>query len=303
MSVNRLFETVYYLIDHKQTTAKALAEHFEVSVRTVYRDLDRLIVAGFPIYTTQGVNGGVSIDDDFVLDKTVFSDDEQRQILSSLRCIETLQGKDSTGLINKMTALFNKHAVDWIEVDFTTWHQDNQLNTKFNLLKQAILGQIEIEFSYINGIGDKSKRLVWPNKLFFKSDTWYLQGYCLSKKDYRVFRLSRISGLKITNKKFGLEQIDIPPKVNNYPINQYNNIEVILKFDKCISSVVFDNFSDAKIEEDQQGNYLVTTYLPNNDWLIGFIISFGSKIKIIAPQSLQDKLLNEIDKIKSIYLR
>lgn len=302
MSVSRLFETVYYLIDHKQTTAKALAEHFEVSVRTVYRDLDRLIVAGFPIYTIQGVNGGVSIDDDFVLDKTLFSDDEQRQILSSLQSIETLQGKDSTGLINKMAALFNKHAVDWIEVDFTTWHQDNQLNIKFNLLKQAILGQIEIAFSYINGIGDKSNRLVWPNKLFFKSDTWYLQGYCLSKKDYRVFRLSRISDLKITNKTFGLEQIEIPPKVNNYPTNQYNNIEVKLKFDKCISSVVFDNFSDAKIEEDQQGNYLVTTYLPNNDWLIGFIISFGSKIKIIAPQSLQNKLLNEIDKIKSLYI-
>lgn len=302
MSVNRLFETVYYLIDHKHTTAKELADHFEVSVRTVYRDLDRLVVAGFPIYTTQGVNGGVSIDDDFILEKTAFSDDEQRQILSSLQSIETLQGKDSTGLINKMAALFNKHAVDWIEVDFTTWHQDNKLNTKFNLLKQAILEQFEIEFSYINGIGDKSNRLVWPNKLFFKSDTWYLQGYCLSKKDYRVFRLSRISDLKITNNNFELEQIDIPPKINNYSTNQYDNIEVTLKFDKCISSVVFDNFSDAKIEEDQQGNYLVTTYLPNNDWLIGFIISFGSKIKIIAPQSLQDKLLNEIDKIKSLYI-
>ena len=115
MSVNRLFETIYYLIEHKQTTAKELAEHFEVSTRTIYRDLDRLIVAGFPIYANQGAKGGIYIDSEFVLDKMTFSDDEQNQILMALQCIERLQDRDEAGLIDKMAALFNKNKLDWIE--------------------------------------------------------------------------------------------------------------------------------------------------------------------------------------------
>ena len=149
MSVNRLFETIYYLIEHKQTTAKELAEHFEVSTRTIYRDLDRLIVAGFPIYANQGAKGGIYIDSEFVLDKMTFSDDEQNQILMALQCIERLQDRDEAGLIDKMAALFNKNKLDWIEVDFTTWHHNNSQNEKFETIKKAIFEQKEIKF-FIN---------------------------------------------------------------------------------------------------------------------------------------------------------
>lgn len=301
MSVNRLFETIYYLIDHKQTTAKELAEHFEVSVRTVYRDLDRLIVAGFPIYTNQGAKGGIYIDKDFVLDKTTFSDDEQQQILTALQSIEMLQNKENAKLIDKMAALFNKNKVDWIEVDFTTWHQDNKLNEKFNMLKEAVLQQQQIKFSYINSSGDKSSRIVLPNKLFFKANTWYLQGYCLNKGDYRVFRLSRIVDLEITKEHFTIDKLKLPPKINTYPAYNQKKIKVKLKFDKSIGSVVFDEFSDAKVIETENGDYLVDTYLPDSQWLISFIISFGSKLEIIEPQSLKEKLLKELDKIKALY--
>ena len=173
MSVNRLFETIYYLIEHKQTTAKELAEHFEVSTRTIYRDLDRLIIAGFPIYANQGAKGGIYIDSEFVLDKMTFSDDEQNQILMALQCIERLQDRDEAGLIDKMAALFNKNKLDWIEVDFTTWHHNNSQNEKFETIKKAIFEQKEIKFKYINSYGEKSQRCVFPNKLFFKANTWY----------------------------------------------------------------------------------------------------------------------------------
>ena len=155
MSVNRLFETIYYLIEHKQTTAKELAEHFEVSTRTIYRDLDRLIVAGFPIYANQGAKGGIYIDSEFVLDKMTFSDDEQNQILMALQCIERLQDRDEAGLIDKMAALFNKNKLDWIEVDFTTWHHNNSQNEKFETIKKE------------NGISQKylAKTVKTPKKL------------------------------------------------------------------------------------------------------------------------------------------
>lgn len=299
MSVNRLFETVYYLMEHDQTTAKQLAEHFEVSVRTVYRDLERLMVAGFPICTSQGVKGGIYLDNDFVLDKTTFTDDEQMQILSALQTIEGLQAKDDIGLIDKMAALFKKNKVDWIEVDFSTWHKDNQLNEKFDLLKQAILTQVQVNFTYINTQGVKSTRTVFPSKLFFKSNTWYLQGYCLDKEDYRVFRLSRIIDLNVTKETFILTTM--PPKINNYPIIKQDPMAVTLQFDKRMGSVVYDEFSDAKITIDEHGNYLVETIVYDDNWLLSFIISFGAMVKIMAPQSLQLELLQELDKIKSLY--
>lgn len=111
MSVNRLFEIVYYLIEHQHTTAKELAEHYEVSTRTIYRDLECLIIAGFPIYTNQGINGGIYIDEDFVLNKMAFSKEEQSQILMALQSIEKLQGKDNNSLIDKLSALFNKKKI------------------------------------------------------------------------------------------------------------------------------------------------------------------------------------------------
>ena len=149
MSINRLFETIYYLIEHKQTTAKELAEHFEVSTRTIYRDLDRLIVAGFPIYANQGAKGGIYIDSEFVLDKMTFSDDEQNQILMALQCIERLQDRDEAGLIDKMAALFNKNKLDWIEVDFTTWHYNNSQNEKFETIKKLFLNKRKLNLNIL----------------------------------------------------------------------------------------------------------------------------------------------------------
>ena len=237
MSVNRLFETIYYLIEHKQTTAKELAEHFEVSTRTIYRDLDRLIVAGFPIYANQGAKGGIYIDSEFVLDKMTFSDDEQNQILMALQCIERLQDRDEAGLIDKMAALFNKNKLDWIEVDFTTWHHNNSQNEKFETIKKAIFEQ----------------------------------------------------------------EIALPPKINKIPNLNTPRIKVILKFDKSIGSVVFDEFGDGVICEDTAGNYIVSSVVPDDYWLISFILSFGSKVEVIEPQDLKDKVIIEINKIKAVY--
>lgn len=301
MSINRLFETIYYLIEHKQTTAKELAEHFEVSTRTIYRDLDRLIVAGFPIYANQGAKGGIYIDSEFVLDKMTFSDDEQNQILMALQCIERLQDRDEAGLIDKMAALFNKNKLDWIEVDFTTWHYNNSQNEKFETIKKAIFEQNEIKFKYINSYGEKSQRCVFPNKLFFKANTWYLQGYCLQKNSYRVFRLTRIIELLTASNYFQLEEIALPPKINKIPNLNTPRIKVILKFDKSIGSVVFDEFGDGVICEDTAGNYIVSSVVPDDYWLISFILSFWSKVEVIEPQDLKDKVIIEINKIKAVY--
>lgn len=299
MSVSRLFETVYYLVEHKQTTAKELAEHFEVSIRTIYRDLDRLLAAGFPITTFQGSNGGISIDEKFIVEKTFFDSQEQVQILTAIQTIENLQGDNQNSLITKLAALFNTSQRNWIEVDFSTWLQDNKLNDKFNLLKKAIFNNQVVEFKYIDSYGKKSKRHVLPNKLFFKSNTWYIQGYCLDKEDYRVFRLSRINDLILTNEKID-DCSNIPPKIINYYDNS-SMIKVKLKFDKSLGSVVYDEFSNATITIDNLNNYIVEAIVPDNFWLLSFILSFGSQIEIIEPVEIKEKLLKEVELIIKKY--
>lgn len=300
MSVSRLFETVYYLIEHRQTTAKELAEHFEVSIRTIYRDLDRLLVAGFPIKTFQGSNGGISIDEKFVVEKAILAPHEQEQILTAIQTIENLQGSNQNPLITKLAALFNTSKRDWIEIDFSTWHQDNnKLNDKFNLLKEAIFNDQVVEFKYIDSYGNKTKRLILPNKLFFKSNTWYIQGYCLDKEDYRVFRLSRINNLILTTKKIN-EINKVPPKTINYH-DRSSMIKVKLKFDKSLGSVVFDEFNNAMITLDNLGNYLVEATVPDNFWLLSFILSFGSQIEVIEPIEIKEKLLKEVELIIKKY--
>lgn len=299
MSVSRLFETLYYLVEHKQTTAKELAEYFEVSIRTIYRDLDRLLTAGFPINTVQGNNGGISIDESFVVEKAAFNLKEQEQILTAIQTIEHLQGANQNALVTKLTAIFNQEQRDWIEVDFSTWHQDNKLNHKFDLLKEAIFNNQIVEFNYINSYGENSKRKVLPNKLFFKSNTWYLQGYCLVKTNYRIFRLTRINDIILTADKFN-EEIEIPPSITSYD-NHLMMKKVKLKFNKSLGSVVFDEFNKDEILLDQAGNYIVETSVSDNYWLISFILSFGSQIEIIEPVELKEKLLDEIEKIKKLY--
>ena len=130
MAKGRLFEILYYLIDKKETTANELAEYFEVSVRTIYRDLDRLLVAGIPIITKQGSKGGVSLDKSYVLDKTLLDNHEQEQILLALQSLSSLQLDEYSDLFQRMKNIFQKESHDWIEVDFTSWHQNKEMNDK-----------------------------------------------------------------------------------------------------------------------------------------------------------------------------
>lgn len=79
MQESRLFRILYYLLDKGQATAPELAEKFEVSVRTIYRDIDAMSSAGIPIYVTTGRNGGIRFLDGHILDKTFFSSGENRK--------------------------------------------------------------------------------------------------------------------------------------------------------------------------------------------------------------------------------
>ena len=300
MSVNRLFETIYYLIEHKQTTAKELAEHFEVSTRTIYRDLDRLIVAGFPIYANQGAKGGIYIDSEFVLDKMTFSDDEQNQILMALQCIERLQDRDEAGLIDKMAALFNKNKLDWIEVDFTTWHHNNSQNEKFETIKKAIFEQKEIKFKYINSYGEKSQRCVFPNKLFFKANTWYLQGYCYKRNGFRLFRLSRMSNLQMQEEIFAPREYQ-KPQLDFDDIWETMQTRIKIRIHKSVMDRVLDFCTYEDFSSDGDEHYIVNFPFVENEYHYDILLSFGNKCECLEPLHIRAEIKRRIHDIAAIY--
>lgn len=204
MEQGRLFKIVYHLLDKGRATAPELAEKFEVSVRTIYRDLDAISAAGIPIYTVQGKGGGIFILPEFVLEKSLLTPQEKEQILMALQGLAAAEDSRTDELLTKLGGLFRVQGVNWIEVDFSDWHKNTAGAELFDELKRAVFSCRRVSFSYFAGEGGGTVRTVEPVKLIFKSKDWYLYGFCLLRNDYRFFKLTRIKDLTLgmTNTHF-----------------------------------------------------------------------------------------------------
>lgn len=160
MKINRLFEIIYILLDKKSITANELSEYFEVSQRTIYRDIDTLSTAGIPIYTNKGKGGGISLIDGFVLDKSILTEQEQKEILMSLQSLHMLEFPNIEPVLNKLSTMFKKQAMNWIDVDFSHWGSDDGEGQKFNLVKTAIIDRNILVLIILAPMGKKRKELL-----------------------------------------------------------------------------------------------------------------------------------------------
>lgn len=288
MQINRLIEMVYILLDRKVITAKELSEHFEVSQRTVYRDIEALSAAGIPIYTTKGKGGGVGILDNFVLNKSILTEKEQMDILSSLQSLKVLAKQDVEPVLNKLAGIFGKGDANWIDVDFTRWSSNNDEKERFNIFKTAILNKRIVTFDYYSSKGEKNERIVEPLKLVFKGYAWYVYGYCRVKNDFRMFKVSRIKKLCITDKLF---KRDIPKTTPSEPPDtNANMLSIVLKFSPRVAFRILDEFSEGNCVENPDGSFTVTTFFPGEEWVCGYILSFGDDVEVLEPVHIRDKL-------------
>lgn len=200
MQMNRLFEITYILLNKNTITAKELAEHFGVSARTIYRDVDTISLAGIPIYAERGKGGGISLLPDFVLNKSILNEQEQNEILSALQSLSGVKAAETSQVLKKMSAIFNKNTVSWLEVDFSDW--GDAKGKTFHDFKTAILERRIAEFDYYSTNGETTHRLIEPIQLWFKSKSWYIKGFCLTRQDIRLFKLSRVRNLTVTSDQF-----------------------------------------------------------------------------------------------------
>ncbi len=297
MRESRLFRIVYYLLQNGKATAPELAQKFEVSIRTIYRDIDSISSAGIPIYATQGKGGGISILNDYTLDKSLFSEQEQEQMLTALQGMVATTEENSNELLTKLSGLFQINSTNWIEVDFSDWAHRTQQQDTFNIIKEAIFQKRVISFCYFSGKGNKEKRNVRPIRLVFKSKSWYLYSFCLLRNDYRFFKLTRIKELEMLSETF--TQDFTPTKIEKQ-IQVENTVAVKLKFDRQAAFRVYDEFTDS-ITEDSQGNLYVQIDLPDNEVLYSYVMSFSDSVEVIEPQSIREQMKKRLQKMQEKY--
>lgn len=300
MQVNRLFHIVYILLDKKTVTAKELAEKFEVSVRTIYRDVDSLCSAGIPIFTSQGRGGGISILDHYILNKSLLSDEEQNEILLGLQSLKAAKYPDIKNLDDKLSNIFKKTNQNWIEVDFSRWSSSIEEKEKFDILKSALLNKNTLEFLYFNSIGEQTFREIEPLKLIFKDKAWYIIGFCLLKNQIRIFKVSRIHKLTKTEKNFSRDMPDNFEMLDNKYCKELDT-DVILKISKELSYRVYDEFDPESISKDFDGNFIVKISYPEDEWLYGYILSFGTSAEVIEPQRMKEVLSDKISTMLEHY--
>lgn len=292
---NRLFEILYILLQKKKVTAKELAEKFEVSTRTIYRDIETLSSANIPIYMSKGKDGGIGILEEYVLNKSILSEEEQNQILFALQSLEKMNGQTEKDVLEKMSTIFNKKVTDWIKIDFSNWSPSKE-NT-FQIIKSAILNKQLVEFTYYNSAGEKNLRIVEPLQIWFKDKSWYLISYCRLKKDYRFFKLTRMKEVKLLEEHFEREM----PKQNEEK-NTFKNILLELEISKEMSYRVYDEFDSAEITKKDDGNFIVKVEFPENEWVYSFILSFGEYVKVLSPEYAKNIVKEKLKKTLKNYL-
>ncbi len=292
MSDSRLFKILYYLLDKGGTTASELAEKFEVSTRTIYRDIEALSGAGIPVYTEPGRNGGIYLLPGYTLNKALLSEEERREVLTAIQSMSAAGYHSGEETLTKLSALFHVNMGDWLEVDFSRWGKSTSDNTKFETLKQAVIQHREVKITYENTSCERMERIVQPLKLSYKSKEWYLKAFCLERQDFRLFKLNRIMQLELS------EQIFVPkPYPQQNDDSQQSDQRIVLLFSKEMAYRVYDEFDETQIEHQPNGNMIVSAKMPVNAWLIGYLLSFGTQVEIMEPEYLKEILAAQVEEL------
>lgn len=297
MKDNRLFRILYYILEKGKVTANELAGKFEVSVRTIYRDIDSISSAGIPIYATQGKGGGIEIAEDFVLSKSLLSENEKQQIMSALQGLENTTIQHENELLTKLSALFKVKNTSWIEVDFNNWQNNKMYEKTFNDIKSAILSKNIVSFTYFSSNEKETSRRVKPVRLLFKSQDWYLYALCLLRNDFRYFKLSRIKNLETHTEKFddNFEDVVLKKEMPND-----NKVRIKVKFDRKVAFRVYDELNGAITEYDE--NLYAELEIPNDYNLFNYIFSFGDGAEVLEPKEIRMQIKEMINKMAKKYI-
>ena len=307
--LNRLVAIIYILLNKGTVTAPELAERFEVSVRTIYRDVEQLSMAGIPVYTRRGKNGGISLMDHFVLDKMVISEEEQQRILAALASLRETGAREEEEILQKLGAFFRADIPDWVAIDFSDW--SGRRKQLFEQLRQAILGRRVLNFDYYGQYGEMSRRMVEPVQLLFKEYTWYLRAYCRKRQAMRLFKVLRMKRVNVLDETFETSheyhgETGCRHKMQNGSGNEQaagvQSTEIVFWVDRKEAYRIYDRFEEDEIMVLPDGNFQITIHCPLDDWTYGLVLSFGPSARIISPEFVKERMAGKIQEMQKNYL-
>nr|WP_223285548.1 YafY family protein [Paenibacillus sp. PL91] len=300
------------LLNRKRVQAQELADRLEVSLRTIYRDLESLNLAGIPIVSYTGAEGGFEIMENFRLDRQMLSFDELIALSTALRGLQSTQAfsnQNLDGLLDKVGALVAKAeqgrmaGADQVIIDLNPWKSSSSERNKYDTLHKAVSDKRLIHFTYTNGQGGETERCIEPMGLVLKGYTWYLHGYCLNRDDYRMFRLSRIRNLLILEDTFQRRIVTLSELNENWgPQRDSKMVDLVLRFTGPAKVPAEDHFDSEEIERQPDGSLIVRVRYPDNDWLIGFLLHFRTDLFILEPLHIAEKVRKSALEISKLYI-
>ncbi len=338
--INRLLGIIYILLNKGTVTAGELAERFEVSVRTVYRDVENLSMAGIPVYARKGKGGGISLTERFVLDKLLISGEEQVRILAALASLEETGAGDEGQILCKLGDFFKTEPVNWVSIDFSDWSGRRQ--EMFGQIKEAILNRQVMEFDYYGQSGEMSSRTVEPVQLLFKDYTWYVRAFCRVRGAMRLFKVMRMKRVRVLDEVFERDESRVGRPETDWGMQETGQggthegeggteegnagirgdgqekcqpstgmeavvsgenlcLQIVLWIDKKEAYRIYDRFEEEEIAVLTSGDFEVRMYCFPDDWIYGMILSFGPSAKVLEPDCVRQELARRIRSMAELY--
>ncbi|PZD95646.1 YafY family transcriptional regulator [Paenibacillus sambharensis] len=311
MKMERLLAIVMLLLGRKRISARELSERFEVSQRTIYRDIESLCAAGVPVAAHTGMDGGYEIMEQYRIERQYLTIEELESIVVALRGVHsTMDEKLISGVLDKVSALVAGSGQDGTRtaqqmmIDLNPWHAGNAERKRLDSLKQAIASCRHIEFHYTNGRGEQTRRTCEPMLVVLKGYVWYLYGYCLLREEFRIFRLSRIKQLELLPTSFVRRESELalePLRWDSLLLQDRPLIRLKLLFEPASRALVEDRYEPDKIQEQPDGKLLVESVQPDEPWLYGWLLSFGTNVRVLEPKETASRLYREAMEICKLY--
>jgi predicted DNA-binding transcriptional regulator YafY len=308
MKIERMLTIIVILLNRNRVTANELAEKFEVSIRTIYRDIETINLAGIPIISHSGNNGGFSIYENYKINHQVLTLNNMSSLLSVLKDINsTVDDIELESSIEKLENIIPKNKVDSLKlhmeqiiIDLHPYGDSPNQKILVKTLRKAIKQSELLTIDYRNYDNVVSKRKVEPMSLVFKNYTWYLFAYCLLKEDFRIFRVYRISDFHIENHSFERREKSYH-EITTLLNEQTTMTTVVLKVSPIMKSRVEDVFNKEDVVVLETGELLVKATLPEKEWLFSLIFSFGEYIEVLEPKELRQKIASKLKLMNEKY--
>ena len=289
MKIDRLIGILSILLQKESTTAPELAEHFEVSRRTINRDIEDLCKAGIPIQTTQGSGGGISIMDGYRMDRTILTSKDMQMIMTGLRSLDSISGSSYYGQLMEKIQTGSSEMVsgkDSILIDLSSWYK-NSLAPKIASIQSAIENRHLLKFDYYAPSGD-TKRTIEPYYVIFKWSNWYVYGWCRKRKDFRLFKLNRMDKVLETDKAFECRNVPIPDLSSEkvFP----GEIKLKALFEPDVKWRLVEEFGPNCYKVTEDGKLLLEEDYTDMDNLVMWLLTFADKVVVIEPEEVRDRI-------------